>query len=140
MKNIILLSLLFIASVAYSPVLGQEHSNSDKHNYVVLTNKVEQLKPILLSAEALKKEDGRHFGEFKVIICGKNIADITEPHRMEQHLKKAAQLGVDLVACGFSLKKFNVDATRVPDQMSRVDNGILYNLQLQKAGYFSLSL
>ena len=140
MKNIILISLFFIASVVYSPVFSQEHGNSDKHNYVVLTNKVEQLKPILLSAETLKKEDGQLFGEFKIIICGKNIADITDPHRMDQHLKKAEQLGVDLIACGFSLKKFNVDATMVPGQMSRVDNGILYNLQLQKAGYFSLSL
>lgn len=140
MKNTILILFLFVISVLYRPVLAQKFNNDDKHNYVVLTNKVEQLKPILLSAEALKKEDGKQFGEFKVIICGKNIADITEPHLMEAHLKNAAQLGVDLVACGFSLNKFKVDTTKVPGQMSRVDNGILYNLQLQKAGYFSLSL
>ena len=55
-------------------------------------------------------------------------------------VEKAEKAGVQLVACGFSLNKFKVDKTKVPEEMSIVENGILYNFQLQKKGYKSLSL
>lgn len=140
MKIILQISFLYLLAAMANPLSAQVNDQSTKHNYVVLTKKIEQLKPILLSAEALKKEDGADFGAFKVIVCGKNIADVTDLGKMEPHLKKAANLGVDLIACGFSLKKFQVDPDKVPDGMSKVDNGILYNLQLQKKGYNSIGL
>jgi intracellular sulfur oxidation DsrE/DsrF family protein len=120
--------------------LQAQHMNNDKNNYVVLTKKVPQLQPILLTAEALKKEDGKAFGDFQVIICGKEIGDITDPSKMNTFIQKAEKLGVKLVACGFSLNKFKVDKTKVPKEMKTVENGILYNFQLQKKGYKSLSL
>lgn len=140
MKLIFQISLFWLVAAMIHPLAAQINPQNTKQNYVVLTKKVEQLKPILLSAEALKKEDGAQFGVFKVIVCGKNIADVTDLGKMEPHLEKAAELGVELIACGFSLKKFQVDADKVPDEMSMVDNGILYNLQLQKIGYKSLGL
>jgi len=115
-------------------------TDSDKHNYVILTKKVPQLQPILISAAALKQEDGSNFGQFEVIICGQEIGDITDPEKINKFLAKAESLGVTLVACGFSLNKFNVDRSKVPKQMKIVENGILYNLQLQKRGYYSLGL
>ncbi|MGB8704262.1 MAG: sulfur reduction protein DsrE [Gillisia sp.] len=111
-----------------------------KNNYVVLTQKIPQLKPILLTAESLKKEDGTAFGDFQIIICGKNIEDITHPEKIEEFIEQASKLRVQIVACGFSLKKFNIDEKKVPGQIKIVKNGILYDLQLQKKGYFSLSL
>lgn len=140
MKIIFQFSLFCLAVAMGQPMVAQTNSQNGPQNYVVLTKKVEQLTPILLSAEALKIEDGAHFGAFKVIICGKNIGDVTDLSMMEPHLEKASKLGVDLIACGFSLKKFKVDADKVPEEMSTVDNGILYNLQMQKMGYKSLGL
>lgn len=118
---------------------AQENTNF-KNNYVVLTKKIPQLQPILLTAEALKAEDGENFGDFQVIICGKEIGDITDPEKINKFIKKAHKVGVQIVACGFSLNKFKVEKTKIPKELKLVENGILYNFQLQKKGYKSLSL
>jgi len=111
-----------------------------KNNYVVLTKKVPQLQPILLTAESLKAEDGEAFGDFQVIICGKEIGDITDTEKISDFIIKAEKASVQLIACGFSLNKFKVDKTKVPKEIEVVENGILYNFQLQKKGYKSISL
>ncbi|WP_310992206.1 DsrE family protein [Aequorivita marina] len=134
-STLILSIVLFIGNTQDS--YSQE---SAKQNYVVLTKKIPQLKPILLAAEELAKEDAANFGNFEVIVCGKNIGDLTNMERINPHLTKAKKLGVNIIACGFSLKKFNVDAKKLPKNMRIVPNGILHNLKLQKQGYLSLSL
>lgn len=125
-------------------VLGttqQSYSQESKtQNYVVLTKKVAQLKPILLAAKALAAEDGANFGDFEVIVCGKEIGDLTDTEKMQPHLAEAKKLGANIIACGFSLKKFTVDTSKLPKNMEVVDNGILHNFELQKKGYYSLSL
>lgn len=112
----------------------------EKQNYVVLTKNVEQLKPILLAAKALSKEDGEQFGNFEIIVCGKGIQEITNLETLKPHLEKAEILGAKIVACGFSLKKFNVDPKNLPPGITTVENGILRNFELQKKGYLSLEL
>lgn len=136
-----ILSALFLMLTLFSTanLKAQQHLN-DKNNYVVLTKKIPQLQPIILTAEALKAEEGDDFGDFQVIICGKEIGDITNTHKMKKFIRKAEEAGVHLVACGFSLNKFKIDTTKVPEEMKVVENGILYNFQLQKKGYNSLSL
>lgn len=128
-----------LALFSTANLVAEQHQD-DKNNYVVLTKKIPQLQPIILTAEALKAEEGEDFGDFQVIICGKQIGDITNTHKMNKFIKKAEEAGVHLVACGFSLNKFKIDTTNVPEEMKVVENGILYNLQLQKKGYKSLSL
>lgn len=110
------------------------------HNYVVLTKKVQQLQPILITAENLQEEEGAVLGEFHVVICGQEIGDITDPEKIDKFIAKAEELGVKLIACGFSLNKFKVDRSAVPKQMEIVENGILYNFQLQNKGFKSLGL
>lgn len=125
-------------------VLGnsqKSYSQENKaQNYVVLTKKVAQLKPILLAAKALAEEDGANFGEFEIIVCGKEIGDLTDLEKLQPHLTEAEKIGATIVACGFSLKKFNVDNNKLSKEIKIVDNGILYNFQLQKKGYLSLEL
>lgn len=131
----LMLSLMLIGSI--HDTNAQE---SEKQNYVVLTKKVQQLKPILLAAKELSKEDGEKFGNFEIIVCGKEIGDLTNLESMKPHLKEAKQIGANIIACGFSLKKFKVDPKKLPKNMDVVDNGILHNLTLQKKGYLSLGL
>lgn len=138
-QKIILLSTLFFALVVANPLHAQNNLEASQ-NYVVLTKKVPQLQPILLAAEELKKENGKNFGSFEVIICGQLIGDITDPAKIDPFIEKAERLGVTIVACGFSLNKFKVDREAVPKALKIVENGILYNLQLQQKGYLSLSL
>lgn len=146
MKKYIVRTVLVMLSIfAVNTMTAQEKIKLDikikeKAKYVVLTKKIQQLKPILLTAEALKKEDGAAFGDFQVIICGKEITGITEPEKMNDFMEQAEKLGVQLVACGFSMNKFKVDKRDVPKGMKVVENGIHYNFKLQKEGYLSLSL
>lgn len=120
--------------------LQAQQNNNPKNNYVVLTKKIPQLQPILLAAEALKAEEADAFGDFQIIICGKEIGDITDTEKITGFIKKAENAGVHLIACGFSLNKFKVDRAAVPKEMKIVENGILHNLQLQKKGYKSITL
>ena len=138
MKTLLISSVIvFFTFLSVPRVYAQQDT---KHNYVVLTKKIPQLQPILITAEKLREEDGSDFGAFEVIICGQEIGGITDPAAMDTFIEKAEALGVKLIACGFSLNKFKVDRNAVPEQMEVVENGILYNFQLQKKGYMSLGL
>lgn len=139
MKTILstlLLTTLFIFGNTQQTLAQQPTTQ----NYVVLTKKVAQLKPILLAASVLKVEDGDHFGKFEIIVCGKEIGELTNREALKPHLENAEKLGAEIIACGFSLQKFKVDRNLLPKEMKVVDNGILYNFELQKQGYLSLSL
>ncbi|MFD2519189.1 sulfur reduction protein DsrE [Salinimicrobium flavum] len=151
MKKTLLLSialLLTIFSTNAQTHSEKEHSekehsekeHSEKINYVVLTRQVPQLKPILLAAEELAKQDGKNFGDFQVVVCGKTVQELTNEEAMKVFLEQAEEAGVTINACGFSLKKFGVDKTKLHPNIKVADNGILYNFELQKKGYLSIEL
>ncbi|MFL1895031.1 sulfur reduction protein DsrE [Aquimarina sp. 2-A2] len=141
MKILFFSSALLLLSLFSSAQLHAQHTEGNiQQNYVVLTKKIPQLQPIIMTAEALKVEDSKAFGDFQVIICGKEIGDITDPEKINGFIEKATKAGVQLVACGFSLNKFQVDKTKIPEEIEVVENGILHNFQLQKKGYKSISL
>ena len=139
MKHLII-SIFVLSIFSLTGCKAQTVKHSKENNYVVLTKKVLQLKPILLTVEDLKKEDAENFGDFQIIVCGKTVEDLTNKALMKDHINKAKSLGVKINACGFSLKKFGVDHKNLPKEISIVKNGILYDLQLQKKGYMSLGL
>lgn len=104
MKKLIL--GLFILTLTFTNVLNAQTSKQDhhSHNYVVLTKKIPQLQPIILTAEALAEEDGKSFGDFQAIICGKTVEDLTDKEMMKKFIEKAQKAHVKIVVCGFSLK------------------------------------
>lgn len=122
-----------------SEVTSQTQSEQ-AYNFVVLTRNTQQLKPILMAAEDLSKENGEQFDEFYVIVCGKAVKDLSNPKTMEHFIKDAQRLGVQLMSCGFSLKKFGVNEEKLPEGIKVIENGIQFNLELQKQGYINLSL
>lgn len=113
---------------------------NNKENYVVLTRKVPQLKPIIYAAKDLATQDVNTFGEFHVVICGKTILETKDHEQMKSYLDLAKNYNVKIFACGFSMKKFGVKASELPQEMEIVENGILYNFQLQKKGFKSITL
>lgn len=135
-----LMTNLFAIMLVLLSLQTQAQNTEATDNFVVLTKKVQQLKPIILSAIELQNENNNQFGEFVVIFCGQEIGDITDPNKIDNFIKMAKKANVKIIACGFSLSKFNVDQSKVPTEIEIVENGILYNFQLQKKGYFSLSL
>lgn len=140
MKTYILSSIFLMFALFSTNNLSAQKTKKGTNNYVVLTNKIQQLQPIILTAVALKAEEGKSFGKFEVIICGKEIGKITDSEKISEFIDKAEKAGVQLIACGFSLNRFKVDKTKVPSKIKVVENGILYNFQLQKKGYKSITL
>lgn len=130
----LLLSFLFGASYAQSSNL------SPVDNYVILTKKIQQLKPILLASGQLRSEFAHETGAIKIIICGKEVDQLTDVSIMSAFLEEASRLDVSLIACGFSLNKFKVDRQDVLPGINIVENGIFHNLKLQHQGYLNLSL
>ncbi|HSQ47765.1 MAG TPA: DsrE family protein [Lutibacter sp.] len=140
MKNIILSTMALILVFSTFSAEAQNRMHHKKKNYVVLTKTIPQLQPIIMTAEALTIEDGRKFGDFQVIICGKTVTDLTDKEMMRKFMDKAEKAKVKIVICGFSLKQFGVDQKDIPQELEVVENGILHNFQLQKKGYLSIEL
>ncbi|MHA7830727.1 MAG: sulfur reduction protein DsrE [Flagellimonas sp.] len=141
MKHVFTLALWAITLLGgLTEVSAQTTYNQEQHNYIVLTRKIPQLKAILLAAEELAAEDGDQFGEFHVVICGETVKGLTDIEQMQPFLDMAKSEKIKLLGCGFSLKKFGVDASKLPKEMDVVDNGILYNFKLQKDGFLSITL
>ena len=138
MKTYFISSIVLLFSFFATPVNAQQQA--EQQNYVILTKKLPQLQPIFLTAETLVEEDGENFGTLEVIICGQTVKELTDKEMMQKYIDKAKQAKVELVVCGFSLNKFGVDRKDISPELRTVENGILYNLQLQKKGYTSLSL
>jgi intracellular sulfur oxidation DsrE/DsrF family protein len=68
------------------------------------------------------------------------VKELTDIEMMQKYIDKAEELNVELIACGFSLKKFEVDKKDISPELKVVENGILHNFRLQKKGYTSISL
>ena len=137
MKRI--LFTLAVVAAFFAPQEVQAQSEGVQ-NYFVLNRNLQQLKAISLAAGDLAVIDEENFGEFNVVICGKAVKDLVNPEIMDPIIALAQEKGVQLVACGFSLKKFGVDPAAIPAEMLKVDNGILYGFELQKKGYYSITL
>lgn len=139
MKKIIYSSILIMFALFTVNSRAQTES-SEKRNYVVLTRQAPQLKPIILAAQELAKQDGHHSGDFQVVVCGKAVQDLTNEELMKDFILQAEKANVTINACGFSLKKFKVDREKLHQNLNVVENGILYNFELQKKGYLSIEL
>lgn len=134
------LTVMLFSIVESNRVFAQDLMTSDKNNYFVLTRNTEQLNPIILAAKELALQNPEKYGSFHVVICGKAVTDLVNKEKMKPFLELAKQTNVKMFACGFSLKKFKVDKQKLPQGFGVVENGILYGFELQKSGFYSISL
>jgi len=140
MKNsIVIITTMFFLFFGINQTNAQDF-NPKKNNYLILSQNIEQLKPMLLTASELMKEDGKKYGDFYVIICGKTVSDIPDNLDFNKLLDAAKKQNVTVFVCGLSLKKFNIDPMLLPENIKVVDNGILYSLQLSKSGFTTLTI
>ncbi|XCF04739.1 sulfur reduction protein DsrE [Tamlana crocina] len=141
MKN----SILFITTIFLllfgTSQLQAQNINLKKNNYLVLSKNIQQLKPVLLTANELAKEDGEKYGAFYVIICGKTVKDISNNPDFNALLEKAKAQKVNVFVCGISLSKFNINPETLPSSNLEITpNGILYGFQLTKKGFITLTI
>lgn len=140
MKNSILFITTMFLLLFGTIQLQAQDINPKKNNYLVLSKNIQQLTPVLLTANELAKEDGKKYGAFYVIICGKTVKDISNNSDFNALLKKAKTQNVKIFVCGISLNKFNIDSSTMPNNLEIIPNGILYGFQLTKQGFITLTI
>lgn len=140
MKTTLIILVSILIGLSSVNALGHKSIHPKTNNYVVITSNIQQIKPIVLAAKDLAKEDGKIFGEFQLIICGKAVAELTQPEKIAPFLEMAKKEGVKLVACGYSLNESKINPKDLPSEVKVVDNGLFYDFQLQKKGYLSIEL
>lgn len=138
-KFILYIATLFLLIFGASSLQAQDF-NPKKNNYLVLSKNTQQLKPVLLTANELAKEDGKKRGAFYVIICGKTVNDISNNSDFNTLLEKAKTQNVKVFVCGISLSKFNINPDTLPNNLEIIPNGILYGFQLTKQGFITLTI
>ncbi|NIK93580.1 sulfur reduction protein DsrE [Mangrovimonas sp. CR14] len=114
--------------------------NPDKQNYLVISKNIKQLNPILLTAQELQNEDGKTFGDFIVIFCGKTVSKMVNDPDLNKLLEQAKEQHIQILACGLSLKKFHINPEELPNSIKIAENGILKSFQLIKKGYLTLTI
>tara|TARA_R110000823_G_C15928249_1_gene499260 strand:+ start:980 stop:1396 length:417 start_codon:yes stop_codon:yes gene_type:complete len=138
MKNISIITMvmfLFIIGTAQA-----QTTNNESNNYLVLSKNIEQLKPVMLTATELEKQDGNDYGAFYVIFCGKTVQDISKNSEFESLSKQAKEQNLKVFVCGLSLKKFGIDPKDLPKTIKVTENGILDGFQLTKQGFITLTI
>ena len=136
-------SLGIVAILLLLGISGRAQTNATgvKNNYVVSTTKIPQLQPIILTAEALKEEDGERFGDFQIVMYGSNVKELTDKGAMEKYTGKAKAAGVEIFVCKISLDRLGIDPDNLHEYIKVVDHAYTYLIQLQKnKNYYSLQL
>ena len=144
-KNIIALVIASFAVLSACSTPAEEvavpiENTLSFNNYFVLNRNVEQLKAIGMAAGNLATTDKDSYGEFTVVICGRAVKDLANAETITRFMEILNANHVNVIACGFSLKKFDIDTELLPKNVTIVPNGILYGFELQKDGYFSITL
>jgi intracellular sulfur oxidation DsrE/DsrF family protein len=138
MKKIGILILVFMLGVSG---FAQTKTGIEKNNYVVSTSKIPQLEPIILTAEALKQEDGHNFGDFQIVLYGQNVKELTNKEKMSNYIKKTKAAGVEIKVCKLSINYLKIDKKDLHPYIKVVDHAFTHLLQLQKnKNYYSIEL
>ena len=138
MKNISIITMLLI--LFGIGTTQAQTVNLEKTNYLVLSKNIQQLKPVMLTAAELAKQDGNNYGEFYVIFCGKTVQGITKDNDFLSLAQEAKEQNLKVFVCGLSLKKFGIDPKDIPKTMEVTENGILDGFQLTKKGFITLTI
>ncbi|MEQ9007013.1 MAG: sulfur reduction protein DsrE, partial [Ekhidna sp.] len=101
MRNLtIALTILFVTG---AEIANGQSIQDAKDNYLVISKNIQQLKPIILTAQDLEKNGGQSFGEFHFLICGKTVKDIGGNEAFRELLGKARKQRIQVLVCGLSL-------------------------------------
>lgn len=136
-KRSIITMVMFLFTIG---TIQAQPFNKEKNNYLVLSKNIEQLKPVLLTANKLEKQDGKVYGAFYVIFCGKTVQDISKNSEFESLSKQAKEQNLKVFVCGLSLKKFGIEHKSIPKTIEVTENGIFDGFELTKQGFITLTI
>lgn len=110
------------------------------NNYMMSTGAAPYLEAIMITAADLKKEEGAAFGDFQILVYGQAVKLFVDPTEGPKLIAQAKELGAKLVLCEMALQKMGIAKSALPKGLDYVGNAFKHALDLQKKGYYSLSL
>ena len=145
MKKLILILLALIAPLFTTQMNAQELTIAQVENsiqkdgrYAMLVRNAEHLQAaVKTGADLIKDNPGL---DFQIVVCGALVKDIAGNAATRELMDRAEKEGVIILACGISLKKFNIAAADLPRTVQVTENGLLYIFGLQENGYKTITL
>lgn len=109
---------------------------------VVLVKKEQHLKVTIKTlVEGKSAVDGLKINRSTIIVCGKEAALVLKKDTsLKEEMKLVQENGIDLVACGISLKQAKVDAKELLPFIRVVPNGLREIIKLKALGYMGIDL
>ena len=141
--TVILLSVmaaLFTAQLSAQELTVAEIENSIKADgkYAMLVRNAEHLQASVKTAAGLIKDNPGL--DFQIVVCGPLVKDVAGDAATRELMDRAEKEGVIVLACGISMKKFNISAADLPRTVQVTENGLLYIFGLQENGYKTITL
>ncbi|MCW4468906.1 DsrE family protein [Flavobacterium sp. MFBS3-15] len=141
--TVILLSLmasLFPAQLSAQELTVAEVENAIKADgkYAMLVRNAEHLQASVKTAAALIKDNPGL--DFRIVVCGPIVKEVAGDAATRELMDRAKKEGVIILACGISMKKFNIAAADLPRTVQVTENGLLYIFGLQENGYKTITL
>ena len=115
-----------------------ENSINKEGKYGMLVRNAEHLKASVKTGLELIKENPKI--EFQIVICGVLVKDLAGDTQLRQLMQTAKNGGVNILACGLSMKKFSITELDLPPTVEVTENGLLYIFGLQENGYKTITL
>ena len=145
MKKLILILLALIAPLFTTQMNAQELTIAQVENsiqkdgrYAMLVRNAEHLQAaVKTGADLIKDNPGL---DFQIVVCGALVKDIAGNAATRELMDRAEKEGAIILACGISLKKFNIAAADLPRTVQVTENGLLYIFGLQENGYKTITL
>jgi intracellular sulfur oxidation DsrE/DsrF family protein len=145
MRKSILLLLLIASSFFSLHVTAQKLSVNEVENsikadgkYAMLVRNVEHLQASVKTAAGLIKDNPGL--DFQIVVCGPLVKEVAGNAATRELMDRAEKEGMIILACGISMKKFNVSAADLPRSVQVTENGLLYIFGLQENGYKTITL
>lgn len=96
---------------------------------------------ILTAKQGLKGQDGLKISTAVIIVCGKpGVKALKLGSKSEKSLQEAQAAGIQITACGLSLKEAGLTAEQLIKTVKVVENGLWEIIKLQAQGSISIEL
>lgn len=111
-----------------------------KADYIMTTGVPGYVPAILMTAAEMRKEEGALPGVFQVVLYGEAVKQFADPEEGVKLIQMAEEAGAEIILCEFALKKYGISKDQLPKGLKFVGNAFQYTLNMQKKGYYVLSV
>lgn len=132
------LSSTTLFAQADTDVTKIENSIKKNGKYALLVQKTNHLKAAIKTGENFKAQSAKI--QFQIVVCGELVKEISNDESLKTLISEANSKGIKILACGLSIKQFQVDTTLLPTVMPITENGLIYMFGLQENGFVTIEL